>query len=99
MLDVEQIISLDRESFLDFIFEHVSFEEWEQEIISERLCEYEQDEEFIKMFDIDGELLVDIEVLEDGELELLSTFFGDSDESKVNISEVIFTMIGGENIE
>ena len=72
---IENLLSLSKQEFLNELFTLVDFEEWEREILNERVQDYEEDEGVIKLFDPQGYLLADIEVHTDGELELLNTFF------------------------
>ena len=72
---IENLLSLGKNEFLTELFTLVDFEEWEKEILIEDVKDYEADEDILKLFDVYGMLLVDIEIHQDGELEILNTYF------------------------
>lgn len=73
--EIENLINLDREDFLNELFSLVDFEDWEKDILISSVKDYETDDEILKLFDEYGYLLADIEIHLDGELEILSTYF------------------------
>lgn len=74
-MKMEELIKLDLEDFLEYLFKVVDFEKWEQECLRNQAVSFEQDEEFIKIFSALGEEITVLEVLGEDEFDLLETCF------------------------
>ena len=79
--DIENLLNLKRDEFLNELFLSVNFESWEKDIIRNSIGDYELDDDnCIKIYSKDGNLMVDIGIDNEGNLELLSTFFDELEE-------------------